>query len=208
MYKLSIFLVTLPILAGCATPNTGPIAGEKSMQDRFGNAIISPLSDLNIVQISIPPVVQDAVKDPYQMPKDTSCAALVVEIHKLDVALGADLDALALHAEKTNAEKGGEFIQNEAVGSVERTINGFIPFRGWIRRLTGADRHAREIESAVAAGIVHRAFLKGIGEAHGCAAPAAPLKHPAVVIPASVSVSEPPHVPDALKSTTASTASP
>jgi hypothetical protein len=188
MCKL-IFSLLLPLsLIGCATTNDAPIAGERTMQDRFGNAIISPLSDLNIVQTAIPAVVQDAVKDPYYVPSDTTCVALAEQIHKLDMVLGMDLDVAALQAEKTMAEKSGEFIGNEAIGSVERTINGFIPFRGWIRKLTGAERHSNEVREAIAAGIVHRAFLKGIGEAHGCQPPAAPVKRPMLEAPAPVTV--------------------
>jgi len=187
MTKFIIFLIFLFTVAGCATKDSSSIVGEKSTQDRFGNAIISPLNDLNIVQTAIPPVIQDALKSPYQIPDDHSCEALAVQIHQLDLALGDDLDAIALHKEKTMAEKSGEFIQDEAIGSVERTISGFIPFRSWIRKLTGAERHSKEINAAIAAGIVHRAFLKGIGQEHGCEPPAAPLKP---VVPVSLATSE------------------
>jgi hypothetical protein len=153
--------------------------------------MITPLSDLNIVQVAIPIAVQAAVKDPYQIPADTSCIALAERIHKLDAALGADLDVLALRAEKTNSEKGGEFLQNEAISGVRRTISGFIPFEGWIRKLTGADSHARDVEAAIAAGIVHRAFLKGLGVARGCEPPAAPMKHPLINAPVTVPISDP-----------------
>ena len=179
--KLIIFPLFFLTVAGCTTTNSSPIGGEKSTQDRFGHAIISPLSDLNIVQTGIPPVIQEAVKHPYQIPDDISCEALVEQIHKLDLALGDDLDALALRKEKTTAEKSGEFIQNEAIGSVERTISGSIPFRSWIRKLTGAEKHSREIGDAIAAGIVQRAFLKGIGKGQGCTSPEVPLMPPAVV---------------------------
>ena len=184
MITLVIPLVLLLTVAGCATTGNAPISSEKSTQDRFGNAIISPLNDLNIVQTTIPPVIQAALKNPYQIPDDNSCEALAEKIHQLDLALGDDLDAIALQKEKTMAEKGGEFIQNEAIGSVERTISGFIPFRSWIRKLTGAESHSQAVRNAIAAGIVHRAFLKGIGQQQGCAHPAAPLKPPAEV-PAS-----------------------
>jgi hypothetical protein len=51
-----------------------------------------------------------------------------------------------------------------------------IPFRGWIRKLDGAERHSKEVAAAIAAGSVRRAFLKGVGQTLGCAAPAAPLQ--------------------------------
>ena len=49
-----------------------------------------------------------------------------------------------------------------------------IPFRGWVRRLTGAERYSREVAAAIAAGTIRRAYLKGLGAAAGCSAPAAP----------------------------------
>jgi hypothetical protein len=51
-----------------------------------------------------------------------------------------------------------------------------IPFRGWVRKLDGAERHSKEVAAAIAAGSVRRAFLKGVGQTLGCAAPAAPLQ--------------------------------
>lgn len=43
-----------------------------------------------------------------------------------------------------------------------------------MRKLTGAERYAKEVSAAIAAGTIRRAYLKGIGQAAGCAAPAAP----------------------------------
>jgi len=186
----TLFFLTI---SGCATPGTAPIAGEKSTQDRIGNAIISPLGDLNIVRTTIPPVIQEALKNPYQMPDDQSCDALVAQIHQLDLVLGDDLDAPALQQEQTIAHKSGEFIRNEAIGSVERTINGAIPFRGWIRKLTGAEKRSKQVADAAAAGIVQRAFLKGIKKGLACAPQPEPLTPPVMVpseIPAATETPE------------------
>ena len=49
-----------------------------------------------------------------------------------------------------------------------------IPFRGWVRKLTGAERHDSFVQAAIIAGGVRRAYLKGLGEARGCDMPAAP----------------------------------
>lgn len=51
---------------------------------------------------------------------------------------------------------------------------GIVPFRGWVRKLSGAERYAKEVAAAITAGTIRRAYLKGLGQAAGCAAPAAP----------------------------------
>jgi hypothetical protein len=154
------------------------INAPKSTQDRIGGAITSPLTDFNIVQTGIPAVLTEAVKNPYLMPPTNTCAGLSEQVKLLDTALGPDLDAIIAH-DKTNMEKGSDLAQNEAVGGVERTISGAIPFRSWIRKLSGAESRDSELHTAVAAGVVRRAFLKGMGQERGCEAPAAPLKRPA-----------------------------
>jgi hypothetical protein len=43
-----------------------------------------------------------------------------------------------------------------------------------VRKLSGAERHDRFVQAAINGGAVRRAYLKGLGEAHGCQPPAAP----------------------------------
>ncbi|AZP10558.1 hypothetical protein [Undibacterium parvum] len=66
------------------------------------------------------------------------------------------------------------------------TVEGVIPFRSWIRRFSGADKHSKDVTAALAAGIVRRAFLKGLGQASGCLPPAAPL--PLATAPATATI--------------------
>ena len=167
-------LSLLSLLCACATPLSGPA----TTQDKLGKAITSPLTDFNLMQTEIPAVVQDALKNPYQIPADHSCAALTDQVNLLNAALGPDLDAVVSSSASSLTDKGSALVQDEAVGSVERTINGVIPFRSWVRKLSGAEKHSREVATAIAAGVVRRAFLKGMGQERGCAAPAAPLQVP------------------------------
>jgi len=177
------FCTTLLCLAAltstsCVTHEATQINAPKSTQDRIGNAVVSPLNDFNLMQSDIPAVLIDAVSNPYLVPHDGSCKGIIEQVQLLDTALGPDLDALTESKTKTDLEKGGDFAENEAVGSVERTIQGVIPFRSWIRRLSGAEKRSKEFSTAVAAGVVRRAFLKGMGQERGCDAPAAPLRRP------------------------------
>ncbi len=179
MSRLVIITLISCAVASCVTNEASQVNAPKSTEDRLGSAVVSPLNDFNIVQTGIPPVLNDAVKNPYQQPPVNTCKGIAEQVELLDKALGPDLDAIVTSEDKSDLEKGGNFAQDEAVGGVERTIQGAVPFRSWIRKLSGAEKRSKELSTAVAAGIVRRAFLKGMGQERGCDAPAAPVKHPA-----------------------------
>jgi hypothetical protein len=155
MRALTTLLAALALTACAST--------EKSARD----AAATPLADLNVVRAEIPTVLAAAQKAPYSPPAERSCATLGAEIQLLDAALGADLDTTERGHNPSLVERGvGDALKN--------TAEGVIPFRGWVRKLTGAERYSREVAAAIAAGTVRRAYLKGLGSAAGCAAPAAP----------------------------------
>jgi hypothetical protein len=126
------------------------------------------LSDLNIVRADIPEVLAEAQRHPYLAPEDQSCGAVSIEIHKLDAVLGADLDTPASADSPSLLERGTDAAENTAIGAVQRTAEGLIPFRSWVRKLSGAERYSRRVSAAIAAGSIRRAFLKGVGASHGC----------------------------------------
>jgi len=163
------------VLAGCATPQKEPAGPARPGADKkLGAAVVAPLTDLNLLRESIPAVLVAARKAPYAIPPELSCAALGAEIEALDSALGADLDRTARDGEATLLERGTEAAGDAVIGAVRNTTEGVIPFRGWVRRLTGAERHSRDVAAAIAAGAVRRAYLKGLGHAAACAPPASP----------------------------------
>ncbi|HEV7384717.1 MAG TPA: hypothetical protein VGN89_07545 [Phenylobacterium sp.] len=129
----------------------------------------SPLRDFNVLRTKIPPILLEAIADPYQRPKARGCAQLNVLLQPLNDALGADLDA----PEPDPDDLMGRG-KTTAFGAMAGAASDVIPFRGWIRRLTGAERHDRFVQQAITAGAVRRAYLKGLGEAKGCDPPATP----------------------------------
>ncbi|MDM4765424.1 hypothetical protein [Pelomonas sp. SE-A7] len=152
----------LLLLVGCASrPDTG---------ERIGNAATAPLSDLNLVRDKIPQVLQEAQAGPYKLPADVSCAGLLAALAPLDEALGPDIDAPP-RPEQGTMEKGGEMVGDAALDALKRTAEGLLPFRGWLRKLTGAERYSKEVAAAVVAGRSRRAFLKGMGAAKACPPP-------------------------------------
>ena len=164
MKHLALLLLA-PSLAACSTPESQSKTGTQLTQ-----AATTPLTDLNLVRADIPPVLAAAQKAPYGLPADRSCEALAKDVRALDAALGADLDTPATAANPSLVERGGD----AAMGAVSNAATGIVPFRGWVRKLTGAERYAKEVAAAIAAGTIRRAYLKGLGQAAACTAPAAP----------------------------------
>ena len=170
-------------LAGCASPDTAKGAAKEGIQ--LQKAVEAPLADLNLVQEKIPAVLEAAVKAPYALPSERTCPALANEVNGLDGALGADLDTPPTATNPGLVERGSNLMGDTANDALRGAAESVIPFRGWVRKLDGAERHSKEVAAAIAAGSVRRAFLKGVGQTLGCEAPAAPLQ--ALAAPAAKS---------------------
>lgn len=139
-------------------------AQPRSIRDKDVNAVdvvATPVSDLGLRNGKIPPVLEAAVADPYDMAGIRTCAQISTRVGELDMVLGPDRDIPQERAAKLSAGR----VAQAAVGS-------FIPFRGIIREVSGANSHQRKVNDAVEAGTARRSFLKGYGQARGCAYPA------------------------------------
>ena len=139
-------------------------APPRSIKDKEPNAVdvvATPVEDLGLRGAKIPPVLQAAVADPYDLGGLRTCKQISGAVSELDVVLGPDRDIPQDRAEKLSAGR----VAQAAVGS-------FIPFRGIIREVSGANKRQRAVDDAVEAGTARRSFLKGYGQARGCAYPA------------------------------------
>lgn len=154
---------------------TAASMSKPAMETQVMGAVTSPLSDFNLIRVEISPELNAAMKGPYLMPADKSCEGIAAEVSALDRIIGPDLDALSGNKIAGLFEQGQSELSNAAIGALRSTVEGVIPFRSWIRRFSGADRHSKDVTAALAAGVVRRAFLKGLGQASGCVPPAAPL---------------------------------
>jgi len=129
-----------------------------------GDMAKTPLEDLNLAKDPIPPVLQRALEEPYRDPGLNHCADIRSEIGDLDAVLGEDMDT-----EPHDPEHPRNF---------GRMAQGFlaslIPYRSVIRSISGANKHEREFKESIAAGMMRRAYLKGMGQAMGCPYPARP----------------------------------
>lgn len=143
---------------------------DQAKRESVQGAATAPLRDLNMIKTQIPEILLIALEDPYaRPPRNWKCPALSALVRPLDAALGPDLD---------NMPPGDENLMDRgkqtALSIAGDLASGAIPFRGVVRRLSGANSHEKLVQSAIIAGNVRRAYLKGLGEARGCPPPATP----------------------------------
>jgi hypothetical protein len=171
---LAVALPVALVVGGCTTTSaTHPKRVQTTSQaerETVEGAVSAPLRDFNLLRTKIPGVLLDALADPYgRPPPDATCEQMVALVAPLDVALGPDLDVPEKKQRDLRAKSRGA-----TLGAVAGAASGVIPFHSWIRKLTGAERHDDYVQSAIKAGSVRRAYLKGLGEAQGCPPPATP----------------------------------
>jgi hypothetical protein len=143
-------------LSACASTT-----GTDRVTSRGGDAMTRPLHDLSLVRTPIPIELGAAAAAPYDVEHQNDCSALLAEIGVLDSLLGPDIDQ--------SRAKGPGFAEDAAIGALQGLFD--LPFRGVIRRISGAERLDRDTARAVLAGMVRRGYLKGLVRAAGCSAP-------------------------------------
>ncbi|MBX3477852.1 MAG: hypothetical protein KF910_09600 [Brevundimonas sp.] len=170
------FLIAMPALIALCGCNAGRSAAEGAGQfgRGFGAAATAPLDDLNLRRQQIPTVLLQAEANPYDLRNLNQCRPIASEIARLDEALGPDMDEPPSPDGRFMSERAADAASRAALDAVRDTTTDFIPGRSWIRRLSGAEAHSRHVQSAIQAGRMRRAFLKGVGMQRNCAPPAAP----------------------------------
>lgn len=183
-FSLALFALTLGATAVRAQDFVSAPPKPQSHQDKdadwaarqkdktFGAAVTAPIDDLNLRDQTIPPILSDAAAHPYRLDGLTTCTALASEIARLTDILGDDIDALPALPVAPD-DKTRETAGDVTVDTVRSATTSLIPFRGWVRKLSGAERHQKTVDEAITAGQLRRAFLKGVGQARNCAPPAA-----------------------------------
>ncbi|MEO5705931.1 MAG: hypothetical protein ABIQ46_02735 [Alteraurantiacibacter sp.] len=135
------------------------ISNDASVRD----VAMTPLTDLNLGNDPIPDLLLAARDAPYNDGGMSSCADVTRLVGELDVVLGTDYD---MQIPEDSSISAGNIAQ--------RVLGSFIPFRGIIREVSGANEHERDFREAIAAGMMRRAYLKGRGQSMGCDYPARP----------------------------------
>lgn len=165
-YVMPISISAKLILAGAALAVVLPATASAQMRQEEPDAMDvarTPLDDFNIATDDIPDVLVAAVENPYDLTGIETCNDMVERIAEIDNLLGPDFD---IPQEEANRISRGRIAQS--------VVGSFIPFRGIVREVSGANKKRRELQLAVTAGMVRRGYLKGIGRQQGCAYPASP----------------------------------
>jgi len=128
--------------------------------------VTQPFNDFNLIRTEIPEKLQAIGDKPYAPESPQTCEGIAAEMIELDGILGPDAEVQNTAARQpivsvSAAEKAA---RNAARGAA----TSWIPFRGFVRELTGAERHSRALKEAVLAGMLRRAYLKGLRESSHC----------------------------------------
>ena len=112
--------------------------GATTTRDGMKSALKQPLNDLNLLQSENPPtVLREARSAAYARPREVTCDILIAEVRKLDAELDEDLDQQAIEASfKQKAT-------DKALDAMRGAASSFIPYRGAVRFVSGAQKHDR-----------------------------------------------------------------
>jgi hypothetical protein len=161
-----LLILSLVALAGCSTV--------RQVGDGFGDAALAPLTDLNVRREQIPTVLLQAQANPYDRRNLNQCTTIGAEVARLDTALGPDRDEPPAPDSPTLNEQAQDALAEATLEAIRGATTDFIPYRSWVRQLTGAQARSKAVQDAVEAGRLRRAYLKGLGMRADCAPPASP----------------------------------
>jgi len=161
--RLGNFVLATLIVLGLASCATGRTADTRR---GVTNAAYTPLRDINMIRPEVPLLLRH-LEYPYSTVNLTSCAAIIEEIHQYDAVLGPE--SYQPGPNRNVWDRSGDFVQEQTIEAAQNTAQDLIPFRSWVRRLTGATEAEREALRAVANGQQRRTFLRGYGASLGCA---------------------------------------
>lgn len=170
----AIVAITAALLsAACSTT-----AGERERVDDVRRGVVeaaaSPFRDIGLVRPEVPATLQ-GLGYPYSSSGlAVGCDAVLYEIGKLDAILGAE--SFQPGVERGITSKGLDAIEGAVINAARDAAGDIIPYRGWVRRISGAAKAEKEASRAIIQGQTRRAYLRGYGAALGClnAVPAPP----------------------------------
>lgn len=157
------FMTAVALLgASVAACSTGRTADTRR---GVSDAAYIPLRDVNLIRPEIPLLLRN-LQYPYSTATLTDCPAITREIGQFDAVLGPE--SYQPGPNRNIWDRSGDFVEEQAITAAESTAADLVPFRSWVRRISGASRAEREALRAVANGQQRRTFLRGYGASLGC----------------------------------------
>lgn len=172
----TVALAGVAFAGACASTGDKP-AGESrvdALRDGVVDAAASPFRDIGLVRPEVPQTLR-ALSYPYASTGLTvGCDAVLYEIGKLDAILGEE--SFQPGAERGISSKGLDAVEGAVLNAARNSAGDIIPYRGWVRQISGAAKAEKEASRAIIQGQTRRAYLRGYGAALGClnAVPAPP----------------------------------
>lgn len=158
--SLAAVLVVSMAATACSTGRTA------DTRRGVSDAAYIPLRDVNMIRPEVPILLRN-LQYPYSTGTLSDCNAVSREIGALDAVLGPE--SYQPGPNRNIWDRSGDFVEEQAISAAESTAQDLIPFRSWVRRISGASRAEREALRAVANGQQRRTFLRGYGASLGCA---------------------------------------
>ncbi|WP_419252334.1 hypothetical protein ACN2C6_13220 [Caulobacter sp. ErkDOM-YI] len=119
-----------------------------------------PVRDVGVMRRDTPPILEEALADPYTLKGLKTCVQLAGEVRKLNEALGPDY----IVGNEVKESRAGKL----AAAGGRTVINSIIPFRSLVREITGAAPAERHLNAALDAGLARRGFLRGVHYKQRC----------------------------------------
>ena len=163
-----LLILALLFVASCAGPSVrarNP-GYSPTTPERLDRVVDQPFSDLDLSKTDIPPALLKVAADPYAPPAHPDCAGLRAEIDSLSLLLGPDIGPLRVNRDGNILTD--DRVENSAFNTARGAAEGWIPFHGVVRELSGAAAHDRLVEHAMMAGFVRRSYLRGLASGSLC----------------------------------------
>jgi hypothetical protein len=155
-------IAVIAVSIGVAACSTGRTADTRR---GVTSAATIPLRDVGLIRPEIPLLLRN-LQYPYSTGSLSGCEAVAREIGQLDAVLGPE--SYQPGPNRNAWDRSGDFVEEQTIEAAENTAEDLIPFRSWVRRISGASRAERDALRAVANGQQRRTFLRGYGASLGC----------------------------------------
>lgn len=132
-----------------------------------GDIASQPLKDVGIIRNDVPPELAQ-ITDPYAIPPGADCNWINYQIGLLDKVLGPEAVKESNVDDRDVTDKGTDIAKTAAKDAARSAVLGYIPARGILRKVSGADKRDKNLSKAIERGKIRRGYLKGLSYSKKC----------------------------------------